>query len=115
MDSSQSDCRKRAKKKLHRSASIRRISVYDAAFEHHFIDHGIYSEGYGDVRNIQEPPNWKKINARLALLQAFLSSFRFTREKFLDFKEKSQKALIETKLINNVLSIIAGTAGIPSQ
>lgn len=117
MDSSQSDSRKRAKtgRESGISTSTRRTSAYDPPFKQHLIDHGIYPEGYDGVRNLQEPHNWEEMNARLALPRASLSPSRFTREDFLDFKEKNQEALTESKVMSKVFPIIAGTADIPSQ
>ena len=117
MDSSQSGSRKRAKtgRESGTSSSTRKTSAYDPSFEQHLIDHGIYPEGYGGVRNLQEPHNLEEINARLALPRASLSPSRFTREDFLDFKEKNQEALTESKVMSKAFPIIAGTADIPSQ
>ncbi|KAL8904661.1 MAG: hypothetical protein Q9207_003110 [Kuettlingeria erythrocarpa] len=117
MDSNQSGSRKRAKTggESGTSSSMRKTSAYDPAFEQHLIDHGIYPEGYGGVRNLQEPHNWEEINARLALPRASLSPSRFTREDFLHFKEQNQEALTETKVMSKAFPIIAGTADIASQ
>ena len=117
MDSSQSSSRKRAKtgRESGTSSSTRKTSAYDPPFEQHLIDHGIYPEGYGGVRNLQEPYNWEEINTKLALPRASLSPSRFTREDFLDFKEKNQEALTESKVMSKVFPIIAGTVDIPSQ
>jgi len=51
----------------------------------------------------------------LAMPRASLSPSRFSREAFLDFKEKNQDALTENKVMSKVFPIIAGTADIPSQ
>ncbi|KAL9043917.1 MAG: hypothetical protein Q9214_002912 [Letrouitia sp. 1 TL-2023] len=117
MDSGQSGSRKRAKTRRESgtSTSTKRTSAYDPPFEQHLIDHGIYPEGYGGVRNLQEPHNLEEINTRLALPRASLSPSRFTREDFLDFKEKNQEALTEMKVMSKAFPIIAGTADIPSQ
>jgi hypothetical protein len=117
MASSQSGSRKRAKTggDSDISSKTRKSSAYDPEFEQHLIDHGVYPEGYGGVRNLQEPHNWEEINARLALPRASLSPSRFNREAFLDFKEKNQEALTEATVMSKVFPIIAGTADIPSQ
>ena len=117
MDSNQSGSRKRAKtgKKSDRSSATRRTSAYDPAFEQHLIDHGIYPEGYDDVRDLREPHNWEEINARLALPRASLSPSHFTRENFRDFKKQNREALTENKVMSKVFPIIAGTADFPSQ
>jgi len=117
MASSQSGSRKKAKTggDSDISSKTRKSSAYDPEFEQHLIDHGVYPEGYGGVRNLQEPHNWEEINARLALPRASLSPSRFNREAFLDFKEKNQEALTEATVMSKVFPIIAGTADIPSQ
>jgi len=115
MASSQSDSRKKAKtgRESDVSSKTRKSSAYDPEFEQHLIDHGIYPEGYGGVRNLQEPHNCEEINARLTLPRASLSPSRFTREAFLDFKEKNQEALTEATVMSTVFPIIAGSANIP--
>lgn len=110
MASSQSGSRKKAKTGRE---SDRKSSAYDPDFEQHLIDHGIHPEGYGGVRNLQEPHNWEEINARLALPRASLSPSRFTREAFLTFKEKNQEALTEATVMSTVFPIIAGSTNIP--
>ena len=117
MSSSQSGSRKRAKtgRESDVSSKTKKSSAYDGGFEQHLIDHGVYPEGYGGVRNLQEPHNWEEINARLALPRASLSPSRFTREAFLDFKAKNQEALTENTIMSKAFPIIAGTVDIPSQ
>ena len=117
MSSSQSGSRKRAKtgRESNTSSKTRRTSAYDDDFQQHLVDHGVYPAGYGDVRNLQEPHNWKEINARLALPRASLSPSRFTYDAFLDFKEENQEALTENTVMSRAFPIIAGTADIPSQ
>lgn len=51
----------------------------------------------------------------MALPRVFLSPSRFTRENFLDFKQKNREALTENKVMSDAFSIIVGTADIPSQ
>ena len=114
MDSSQSGSGKRAKIS-DTSSKTRKSSAYDPIFEQHFIDDGIYPDGYGGIKNLQEPHNWEEINARLALPRASLSPSRFTREGFLSFKEKNQEALTENTVMSKAFPIIAGTADIPLQ
>lgn len=117
MSSSQSSSRKRAK--IERESDVfsktKKSSAYDGGFEQHLIDYNVYSEGYDDVRNLQEPHNWEEINARLALPRAFLSPSRFTREAFLDFKAKNQEALTENTIMSKTFPIIADTVDILSQ
>ena len=118
MSSSQSSSRNQAKsaRTLNRSSTKsgnRKTSAYDGAFEQHLIDHGVYPEGYGGMRNLQEPHNWEEINARLALLRTSLSPSRFNRESFLDFKEKNQDALTEATVMSTAFPIIAGSTDIP--
>lgn len=117
MSLSQRSSRKRAKIaiELDTSSKTKRSSAYDPAFEQHLIDHGVYPEGYDGVKDLREPHNLEEINARLALPRASMSPSRFTREDFLDFKGKNQKALTENIVMSKVFPIIAGTADIPSQ
>jgi len=117
MNSSQSGSRKRAKtgKESDTSSTTRKSSAYKRNFEQHLIDHGVYPDGYGGVRNVQEPHNWEEIHMKLAMPRASLSPSRFSREAFLDFKEKNQDALTENKVMSKVFPIITGTADIPSQ
>ena len=117
MASSYSGSRKKAKtgRESDIPSKTKKSSAYDPVFGQHLIDHGIYPEGYGGVKNLQEPHNWEEINARLALPRASLSPSRFPREEFLNFKEKNREALNEAKVMNKVFPIIAGTSDIPSQ
>ena len=117
MDLSQSASRKRARTERESdiSSKTRRTSAYDPAFKQHLIDHGVYPEGYGGLRNVQEPDNWEEIHARLAVPRASLSPSRFSREEFWNFKEKNRNALTEETLMSNAFPIISGTAKIPSQ
>ncbi|KAL8829822.1 MAG: hypothetical protein Q9170_006001 [Blastenia crenularia] len=115
MASSQLGSKKRANssRDSERSSKTRKSSAYDRDFEQHLIDYGAYPEGYGGVRNLQEPHNWEEINARLALPRVSLSPSRFTRELFLDFKEKNQEALTEGTVMSTAFPIITGSACIP--
>jgi len=47
--------------------------------------------------------------------RASLSPSRFSREEFLDFKEKNQDTLTEATVMSKAFSIITGSADIPSQ
>ena len=87
--------------------------AYDSYFQQHLIDHDVYPEGYGGVKNSQEPDNQNEINERLALPRASLSSSRFTCAAFLDFKEKNQEALNEAEVMSTAFPVITGSACIP--
>ena len=117
MDSSQSGSRKRARtgRETDTSSKTTRASAYNPAFKQHLIDHGVYPEGYGGLRNVQEPDNWEEIHARLTVPRASLSPSRFNREDFWDFREKNEDALTEDTVMGKAFPIIAGTAKIPSQ
>lgn len=117
MSSSHRDSRKRARTGTEpdTSSKTRRTSAYDPAFKQHLIDHGVYPEGYGGLKNVQEPHNWDEIQARLAVRRASLSPSRFSREAFWGFKEKNKDALTENSVMSKAFPIIAGTADIPSQ
>lgn len=54
----------------------------------------------------------EEINARLAMPRSSLSPSRFTREAFLDFKEKNQEALTDDAVMSTAFLIITGTANI---
>ena len=112
MNSSQSGSRKRAKTagKSGTSSSTRRSSAYDAAFEQHLIDHGIYKNNH-----TQKPSNWADINRRLALSRSSLSPSLFTEAAFEAFQQTNEEALTENKVMSKAFPIIAGTADIPSQ
>lgn len=111
---SQLSFRKRVKsgKELNTFLRTKKFSAYDSVFEQHLIDHDVYSDEYDDVRNAQEPHNWKEIHVRLTVSWASLSSSCFSRETFLDFKEKNQDALTESQVISKTFSIIADTIDI---
>ncbi|KAI4160259.1 MAG: hypothetical protein LQ342_005851, partial [Letrouitia transgressa] len=113
----QSGPRKRVKteRELGTPSSTRKTSAYDPAFEQHLIDYGIYPEGYNDDEGSEEPANIEDIHRRLAQPRPSLSPSRFTRKKFLDFRQKNRKALTENTVMSKVFPIIAGTAEIPSQ
>jgi hypothetical protein len=117
MVSSQSGFRKRAKseKESNTSSTTRKSSAYNRDFEQHLIDHDIYPEEYDNDEDSEEPANMEDINQRLAQSRSSLSSSRFTREQFLNFKKKNREALTENKVMSKVFPIIAGTADIPSQ
>lgn len=116
MNSSQSGSRKRARteEESNTSSKTRRTSAYNPAFEQHLIDHGVYPEGHGGFKNLQEPDNWEEIHARLAIPRASLSPSRFGNEAFWDFKEKNHDALTEITTMSKAFPIIAGTTDIPS-
>jgi len=116
MVSSQSGFRKRAKseKESNTSSTTRKSSAYNRDFEQHLIDHDIYPEEYDNDEDSEEPANMEDINQRLAQSRSSLSSSRFTREQFLNFKKKNREALTENKVMSKVFPIIAGTADIPS-
>lgn len=117
MNSSQSGSRKRVKtgRGSDTSSKTRRISAYEDNFEQHLIDHGVYPEGHGGLKNLQEPDNWEEIHARLAMRRASLSPSRFTREAFWDFKETNKAAWTESTVMSKVFPMITGKAKIPLQ
>lgn len=117
MDSSQSGSRKRTRtgQGSDRSAKSRRTSAYDPAFKQHLIDHGVYPDGYGGLKNLQKPDNWEEINARLAIPRASLSPSRFGQEEFWDFKEANDDAMTEDTVMSKSFPMIVGSAKTPSQ
>ena len=117
MSSSQSGSRKRAKtgREPDTTSKTRKSSAYGSIFEQHLIDHGIYPEGYDDNEGLNEPFNLEEVNHRLAQPRPSLSPSHFTREAFLNFKQKNRQALTENTVMSTVFPIIAGTDDIPSQ
>ncbi|KAA6408245.1 MAG: hypothetical protein FRX48_07987 [Lasallia pustulata] len=117
MDSSQSGSRKRAKTGTESdiSSTTRKSSVYDAGFEQHLVDHGIYPHGYDHGDGSVYPDNWEEINERLAQPRPSLSPSRFPREAFLNFNKTNKQALTENTVMIKAFPIIAGTADILSQ
>ena len=102
MASGQSGSSKRARtgKEPDTLPTTKRSSAYDLNFEQHLIDHGVYPDGYDDASNVQEPHNLEEIRARLAVRRALLSPSHFTREAFLDFKTKNNRALTENSVMS---------------
>ncbi len=117
MISSQSSFRKRAKSKKESNtfSTTRKSSAYNRDFEQHLINHDIYPEEYDNDEDSEESTNMKDINQRLTQSRSSLSSSRFTREQFLNFKKKNRKALTKNKVMSKVFSIIADTVDILSQ
>ena len=117
MSSNTSSSRKRARtgRDSDTSSKTRRTSAYDLGFEQHLVDHGVYPEGYGGLKNLKEPDNSEEIQARLRMPRASLSPSRFSRNEFWDFKEKNQDALTENSIMSKAFSIITGTPDIASQ
>ncbi|MCJ1410235.1 hypothetical protein MMC19_004320 [Ptychographa xylographoides] len=93
----------------------KKSSAYDGGFAQHLADHGIYLEGYGGDGNASEPDNQEEIIARLNVSRRSLSPSRFTRQKFLDFKQRNRGAANEAAIMNKAFPIIVGDADIPSQ
>ncbi|SLM38477.1 hypothetical protein LPUS_08696 [Lasallia pustulata] len=117
MDSSQSGSRKRAKTGTESdiSSKTRKSSAYDAGFEQHLVDYGIYPDKYDYGDGFVYPDNWKEIKERLAQPRPSLSPARFPDEAFLNFDKINIQALTENTVMSKAFPIIAGTADIPSQ
>lgn len=114
MTSSRSRSGRRARRSTTGSSSppvLRTISAYNAAFEQHLTDHGIYPDRHNRV----EPNNLDEINRRLAQPRASLSPSRCPHEVFVEFREKNREALNESKVRSSVFPIVTGNARIPSQ
>ncbi|KAK3077018.1 hypothetical protein LTS18_011421 [Coniosporium uncinatum] len=88
----------------------KKSTPYDAAFEQGLIDSGIYPDGYTEI----EPYNVDEINDRLAHSRPSLSPSSFSREAFLNFKQKNNEAGSEAQVMSTVFPIIRGNASIPS-
>ncbi len=119
MNASQSGSRTRAKSRStsDKSSKTRKSSAYDAGFEQHLIDHGIYPHGheYTDEDSSVYPDNWEEINERLAQPRPSLSPSLFSREAFRKFEKKNMQALTEGTVMSKAFPIITGDADIPSQ
>ena len=103
----------------------RKTSAYDAVFEQHLINHGIYPDGYDgahtddddddDDHGPPRPDNWEDINHRLMQPRSSLSPSCFSKSDFRRFQRTNREALSEAKVMSSVLPVIAGNANIPSQ
>ena len=100
-----------------KSLKTRKSSAYDAGFEQHLIDHGIYPYGYEYASNdsFVYPDNWEEINKRLAQPRPSLLPSRFSHEAFRKFEKKNMQALTEGTVMSTAFPIITGDADIPSQ
>lgn len=117
MNSTQSGSRPRAKttSTSDKSLKTRKSSAYDAGFEQHLIDHGVYPEEYDDDISLEEPNNLEELHDRLGQPRSSLSPSRFPRAAFLDFKKLNREALTEGTVMSKAFPIITGDAKIPSQ
>ena len=93
------------------------MSPYDAGFEQHLIDNGIYPHGYEhlDDRYPLRPSNWEEINQALARPRPSLSPSRFSVGAFQAFERANWRSYNEDTVTSDVLSIIAGDVDIPSR
>jgi hypothetical protein len=94
-----------------------RSSAYDADFEQHLIDHGIYPEGYEypDDGQTPEPSNLEEIRQRLAQRRPSLSPSRFPDSAFRDFKRANARVIKEGDVMRAVLPTLYGDTNIPNQ
>jgi hypothetical protein len=95
----------------------RRSSAYDADFEQHLVDHGIYPEGYEypDDGKTPKPSNLEEIRQRLAQPRPSLSPSLFLDSAFRDFKLANGRVIKEGDVMRAVLPTIHGDADIPNQ
>ncbi|KAJ9656080.1 hypothetical protein H2201_008652 [Coniosporium apollinis] len=100
-----------------RTSTIRKTSAYDAGFEQHLVENGIYPHGHEhlDDRDSPGPDNWEEINQALAQPRPSLSPSRFSDGAFRAFERANSRAYNEAKIMSSVLPIIAGSGDIPSQ
>ncbi|KAH6618360.1 hypothetical protein B0J18DRAFT_371554 [Chaetomium sp. MPI-SDFR-AT-0129] len=98
------------------SSSSKSTSVYDAAFEQHMIDNGIYPENYDhpNGRMTPEPDNLEQLRAEFSAPRASLSPSQFPDSAFRDFRKKD-RAVSGSTVKDNVIPIIAGNADIPNE
>ena len=114
MNSSQTrtSFRKRLRKTAGVTASSRRVSAYDRAFEQNLVDHGIYPKGhkFPDGKPLSRPQNIQEIRDRLLRPRASLSPSRFTEGQFEKFVHADERAMSEVDVMATVVPMITGDA-----
>ncbi|MCJ1248804.1 serine/threonine protein kinase [Trapelia coarctata] len=95
----------------------RRSSAYDADFEQHLVDHGIYPEGYEypNGRPTPEPSNLNQIHQRLATARPSLSPSRFTESDFRKFKLDNARVISEPKVKSRIIPDLYGNTERPPE
>lgn len=91
-------------------SSGRRSSAYDADFEQHLVDHGIYMNN-----RKSKPSNINEIRQRLAQPRPSLSPSRFSEGAFEEFQQKNEDVIDEGEVIRDVLPMLYGNSDIPSK
>lgn len=84
--------------------------LYDAAFQMHLIQHGIYPRGYQfpDDRDPPEPDNLDEIVEALRQRRRSLSPTRFSKDDFRKFQRAEGRAFNESVVTRSVIPIIEG-------
>lgn len=95
-------------KTSNREGSRRSSSAYDADFEQHLVDHGIYMNN-----RKSKPSNITEIRQRLARPRPSLSPSRFSEGAFEEFQQKNEDVIDEGEVMRDVLPTIYGDADIP--
>src|SRR5436305_15178759 len=81
----------------------RSSSAYDADFEQHLVDHGIYMNS-----RKWKPSNLNEIRQRLAQLRPSLSPSRFSEGAFEEFQQGNEDVIDEGEVKSTVLPEIHG-------
>ena len=94
----------------------KKISVYDAGFEQHLINHSVYPYGYrhADGRRAPKPENWADIQQMMIQSRPSLSPSRFSDNDFERFVDKATDAVDEADVIKKVFPILEGESDMPS-
>lgn len=87
---------------------VKRSSAYDAVFEQHLKDCGIYI-----YHPSQKPKNLQEILKELAMPRSDLSPSNFSDDAFAAFKQANRDAINESTVMTNVFKTIIGSADIP--
>ena len=93
-----------------------RSSAYDANFEQHYIDNGVYPVryDYGDVSPYPEPSNLSEIRAAMAAPREPLSPSPLTDKQFRDFTMTNDTPS-EGTIMRTIVPKIAGNTRIPNE
>ncbi|KAL9089538.1 MAG: hypothetical protein Q9159_002490 [Coniocarpon cinnabarinum] len=101
-----------------KTSKRRKTSTYDAAFEQHLLDYGVYPEGYDEdareSRKEARPANLDDIKEALKKRRPSLSPSRFGHTEHVAFNQRDRNAHVEMDITKNVFPTITGENIIPS-
>ncbi|KAL9615693.1 MAG: hypothetical protein Q9160_009334 [Pyrenula sp. 1 TL-2023] len=97
-------------------STLGRTSAYNAGFEQHLINHGVYPYGHrhADGQRAPKPENWGSIQQMMIQPRPSLSPSQFSDSAFERFVDKTTDAVDEADMIENVFPILKGESDIPS-